>query len=105
MGGARQRLEDQQQSGLANLDRQVDEELPEAVLAGRLGLDQARRQRVGLGPLAAGLDQAQLGDVAADRRLGRPEAALAERGGELLLRPDRPLGDQVADRPLAEPAS
>ena len=88
--------------GLAKLDRQVGKQLPEAVLAGRLGLDEARRQRVGLGPLAAGLDQAQLRDVAADRRLGRPEAALAERGRELLLRPDRALVDEVPDCSLAE---
>ena len=78
------------------------EQLAEAVLAGRLGLDEARRQRVGLDPLAAGLDEPELRDVAADRRLGRPEAALAERGGQLLLGPDRALVDEVADRPLAE---
>ena len=78
------------------------QQLAEAVLAGRLGLDEARRQRVGLDPLAAGLHEPELGDVAADRRLGRPEAALAERRGQLLLRPDRALVDEVADRPLAE---
>ena len=53
-------------------------------------------------PVAGDLDQPELGDVARDRRLGRAEAALAERGGELLLGADRALLDQVADRPLAE---
>ena len=42
---------DEQQAGLANLDRQVAEELAQAILAADLGLDQARRQGVGLGPL------------------------------------------------------
>ena len=63
---------------------------------------EARRQGVRRRALARDLDQPELGDVAADRRLGRPEAALAEGGGELLLGPDRALVDEVADRPLAE---
>ena len=67
-----------------------------------LSLDQARRQGVGLGPLSADLDQAQLGHVPADRGLGRPEATLAERRGQLLLRPDQALVDQVPDGALAE---
>ena len=61
-----------------------------------------RRQRVRLRPLAADLDEPELGDVAADRRLGRPEATLAQGRGKLLLGPDRALLEQVADRPLAE---
>ena len=52
-------------------------------------------------PVAGDLDEAQLGDVAGDRRLGRPEPALAQGGGQLLLGPDGPLADEVADRPLA----
>ena len=81
----------EQQAGLVDLDRQVGQELAQAVLARRLGLDQARRERVGGGALAGDLDQAQFGDVARDRRLGRPEAALAEGGRQLLLGPDRAL--------------
>ncbi len=88
--------------GFADLDRQVAEEAAQAVLAGRVGVGEARRQGVDADPIAVDLDQLQLGDVAADRRLRRPEAAVAERGGELLLGPDRPLLHEVADRPLAE---
>ena len=53
-------------------------------------------------PSRVELDQAELGDVAADRRLGGLEAALAEGGGQLLLGPDDPLVDEVPDGPLAE---
>src|SRR4051794_1746129 len=101
VGRTRQRLHDEQQAGLSDLDREVRKELAEAVVAGRLGLDQARRQRVGLDPLAAGLHEPQLRDIAADRRLGRPESSFPERGCQLLLRPDRALVDEVADCPLA----
>ena len=48
----------------------------------------ARRRPV---PSRLDLDQPELGHVAADRRLGRPEAALAQGGGQLLLGPDRAL--------------
>ncbi len=52
--------------------------------------------------IAAGdLDQAELGDVAADRGLGDGEAAVAEDLGQLVLAADRPAGDELADRPLA----
>ena len=102
MGGTRERAQDQQQARLVDLERQVGQQLAQAVLAGGLGLDEARRQRVGRGPLARDLDQPELGDVAADRGLGRAESTLAQRGGQLLLGADRPLVDQVADRPLAE---
>ena len=102
VGRPRQRPDDEEQPGLVDLDREVGQELAEAVLARRLGLDEARRKGVGGGPLAGDLDQPELGDVAGDRRLGRPEAPLAEARGELLLGPDRPLVDEVADRPLAE---
>jgi cystathionine beta-lyase/cystathionine gamma-synthase len=51
---------------------------------------------------AAALAEAQLLHIAADRRLGRLEAALTERSRELLLRPNRALLHEVADRPLAE---
>ena len=46
-----QRAHHEEQPGLVELDGQVGEELAEAVLAGRLGLDEARRERVGLGAL------------------------------------------------------
>ena len=75
---------------------------PHPLLAGGVGLAEAGRDRVGLHAVAGRLDQAQLGDVAADRRLGRAEAALAEGGGELLLGADRALLHEVADRALAE---
>ena len=52
--------------------------------------------------VARDLDQPELRDVPADRRLGRTEAALAQCGRELKLGPDRALGDEVADRSLAE---
>ena len=42
-----QRAQDEQQAGLVDLDRQVGQQLAQAVLARRLGLDQPRRQRVG----------------------------------------------------------
>ena len=64
--------------------------------------DEPRREGVGDGPLAADLDEAELGDVAADRGLGGPEAAFAEGGRQLLLGPDRALLDEVPDGPLAE---
>ena len=74
----------------------------EPVLAGDLRVAEARRQHVGGAALAAALAEPELRDVAADRRLGGPEAPLAEGGRELLLGADRALLDQVADRALAE---
>jgi hypothetical protein len=100
--GARQRADDEQQTGLVDLDRQVQHELAKTVLAGCLGLDEAGWQRVGGGPLAVELDESKLGDVPRDRRLGRPEASFPECCGELLLCPDRPLVDEIPDRALAE---
>ena len=47
------------------------------------------------------LDQAELGDVARDGRLGDVEALRAERVDHLALAPDRARGDQLADRSLA----
>ena len=105
VGRARQRAQDEQQAGFVELDRQVGEQLAQPVLAGRLGLDQARRQGVGRRALARDLDEAELGDVAADRRLGRPEASLAQRGGELLLGPDRALVDAGRGSPAGGAAS
>src|SRR6188474_278892 len=102
MGRARESPDDEQEPGLSDLDREVADQLPETVLAGGLGLDEAGRERVGVRALTAGLDQPELGHVAADRRLGRPEAALAERRCQLLLGPDLALVDEVADGPLAE---
>ena len=52
VGGARQRAQDEQQTRLVDLERQVGQELAQAVLARGLGLDEPRRQRVGRGPLA-----------------------------------------------------
>ena len=52
VGRARQRAQDEQQAGLVDLERQVGQQLAQAVLAGRLGLDEARRQGVGRRPLA-----------------------------------------------------
>ena len=54
-------------------------------------VDALRAARTPGTPSRATLDQPQLGDVAADRRLGGPEAPLAQRRRELLLGPDRPL--------------
>ena len=105
VGRAGQGPDDEQQAGLADLDRQVVEQLAQAVLAARLGLDQPRRQGVGQRPLAVDLDQAELGDVAADRRLGRLEAALAEGGGELLLGPDGALARRGPGSPAGGAAS
>ena len=47
MRGARQRAQHQQEPGLVDLEREVGEQLAQAVLAGGLGLDEARRQGVG----------------------------------------------------------
>ena len=58
--------------------------------------------RVGLGAAPAGLGRAQLRDVPADRRLGRPEPALPQGRRQLLLGPDGALLHEVPDRPLAE---
>ena len=102
MGRARQRAHDEEQTGLVDLQWQVGQELAQPILTGRLGLDQARRQRVGRRALAADLDEPELGDVAADGRLGRAESALPKRRGELELRPYQPLRDEVADGPLTE---
>ena len=85
-----------------DLERQVGEQLAQPVLAGRLGLDQARRQGVGGDPFARHLDEPELGDVPADRGLGRAEPTLAQRGRELLLGPEWTRLDEIADRPLAE---
>src|SRR3990170_2162516 len=71
MGAAGERPDDEEEPGLAQLDRQVADQRAEALLAGRLRLADARRQGVGLHAVARLLDQAQLGDVTADRRLGR----------------------------------
>jgi hypothetical protein len=102
MGGTRQRAQDQQQPGVVDLQRQVGQELAEAVLAGRLRFDEPRRQRVRGRPFARDLDQAKLGDVARDGGLGGPEATLAERGRELLLGPDGALVHEIPDRTLPE---
>ena len=58
------RAHDEEQARLVDLDRQVDHQLAQTILAGRLGLDQPRRQGVGGGSLAGDLDQPQLGHVA-----------------------------------------
>jgi hypothetical protein len=47
------------------------------------------------------LDQAELGDVARDGRLGDIEALRAERIDDLALAPDRARRDELADRLLA----
>ena len=99
---ARQRAQDEQEPGLVDLERQVGQELAQAVLAGRLGLDESRRQGVRGRALARHLDEAEFGDVAADGRLGRAEATVTEGGGQLLLGPQRTLVDEVADRSLPE---
>ena len=50
---------------------------------------------------AGRLDQAELGDVARDGRLGDLEALRAQRIDDLALAADRARHDEVADRPLA----
>ena len=50
---------------------------------------------------AGRLDQAELGDVARDRRLGHLEALRAEGVDDLALAADRSRADQLADRALA----
>jgi len=60
-----------------------------------------RRRRRGRSP--RDLDEPELGDVTADRRLGHREAALDEALGKLLLAGDRLEDDDFADRPLALP--
>ena len=50
---------------------------------------------------AGRLDQAELGDVARDRRLGHLEALRAEGVDDLALAADRPRRDELADGALA----
>ena len=101
VGRARQRAQDEQQAGLVDLEREIRQELAQAILPGRLGLDQPGRQGIRRQPVAGDLDQPEFCDVARDGRLGGPKAALTKGGGQLLLGADRALGDQVPDRALA----
>ena len=75
---------------------------PQPLLAGALGLGDPCRHDVRLDPVLARLDEAQLGDVAADRRLGGTEAAIPQRGRKFLLRADRLPAQKVADLALAQ---
>src|SRR5829696_8341818 len=99
---ARQRAQHEHGPGVTDVDGHVVQQRPDPVLAARVGLPQPRGHRVRLRPGPPRLHEAELGDVPRDRRLRRPEAAFAERTGQLLLGPDGPLLHQVADRPLAE---
>ena len=102
MGRPWQGSDHEHETRLAKLHRQVFEELPQAVLAGCLRLDQTGREGIRLRPAMAGLDQTELGDVAADRGLRCPKASLSKRARQFLLGSDRALLDQVANRALAE---
>src|ERR1700719_2269870 len=64
MRRAWQRPEHEEQAGFVDLDREVPQELAQAVLTGRLRLDQSWRQGIGGGPLAGQLDQPKLRDIA-----------------------------------------
>ena len=54
-----------------------------------------------MGPVVSHLDQAQLGDVAADGGLGHLDVPLREQLHQLVLAADRPAGHELVDLPLA----
>ena len=93
--------QEQDQPAPADRDRDVGEDPPEAVVGPRRPDGEVLRRDVDVAVAARDLDQAELGDVARDRRLGDRVAAPAELLGELALAADRHPGDQLADGPLA----
>ena len=102
-GRARRADQQQDEAAAADAHGDVADDPAEMLVAGRWSgrNGEVGRRDVDVAIAARDLDEAELGDVAADRRLRHGIAAVAQLLDELVLAADRLAGDELADQALA----